>query len=62
LAQPPDSSQRARDEAVSNQSFKALLVTQSEPYHRAMLLAAFAALQWRLDIGNAHLYMRTTLD
>jgi len=28
---------------VSNQSFKSLLVTQSEPYHRARLLAASAA-------------------
>jgi len=28
-------SQRAWDEAVSNQSFKLLLVTQSEPCHRA---------------------------
>jgi len=40
---PRDSSQRAWDEAVSNQSFKSLLVTQPEPYHRARLLAASAA-------------------
>jgi len=43
LAQPRDSTQRACDEAVGNQSFKSLLVTQSEPYHRARLLAASAA-------------------
>jgi len=43
MTQPRDSRQRAWDEAVINQSFKSLLVTQSEPYHRARLLAASAA-------------------
>jgi len=43
LAQPRDSSQRAWDKAVSNQSYKSLLVTQSEPYHQARLIASFTA-------------------
>jgi hypothetical protein len=36
-------SQRAWDEAVCSQSLKSLLDTQTEPYHRARLLAASAA-------------------
>jgi len=43
LAQLRDSRLRACDEVVNNQSLKALLGTQSEPYHRARLLAASAA-------------------
>jgi len=39
LVQPQDSSQRAWDTAVINHSFTSLLDAQTEPYHRARLLA-----------------------
>ncbi len=43
MAQLQDSSQRAWDKAVCNQSFKLLFDTQTESYHQARLLAASAS-------------------